>query len=130
MSHDDRPAIEKILQDPEVMIAYEGPFSEQEVTGWIDKQLQHYQNDHIGLWLVIEKASGQAIGQCGLTWQDVKGEAVLEIGYLFQKNFWHHGFATEAAQACKDYAFATLNAASCVCCGERDVKNERMLFSI
>ena len=24
MSHDDRPAIEKILQDPEVMIAYEG----------------------------------------------------------------------------------------------------------
>ena len=25
MSHDDRPPIEKILQDPEVMIAYEGP---------------------------------------------------------------------------------------------------------
>lgn len=38
------------------------------------------------------------------------GQTVLEIGYLFQREFWHNGFATEAAKACKKYAFEQLNA--------------------
>lgn len=49
------------------------------------------------------------IGQCGLTLQEYKGEKVLEIGYLLQKAFWHRGYATEAAEACKQYAFEILN---------------------
>jgi len=35
---------------------------------------------------------------------------VLEIGYIFQKEYWHKGYATEAAIACKEYAFTELNA--------------------
>ena len=31
-----------------------------------------------------------------------------EIGYVFRRDRWHHGFATEAAAACRDYAFAEL----------------------
>jgi len=34
----------------------------------------------------------------------------LEIGYLFRRDCWHKGFATEAAQTCKRYAFDVLNA--------------------
>lgn len=48
------------------------------------------------------------IGQCGLTLQEYKNEQVLEIGYLLRKEFWGNGYATEAAKACKEYAFQTL----------------------
>lgn len=46
----------------------------------------------------------------GLTLQDWKTERLLEIGYLFQRAHWHHGYAVEAARACKEFAFGALDA--------------------
>ena len=42
--------------------------------------------------------------------QPWKDQEVLEIGYLFQCTHWHKGYATEAAKACKKYAFEILKA--------------------
>ena len=50
------------------------------------------------------------IGQAGLTIQPFEGEKVLEAGYLLKKEFWHQGYAAEAAEACKNYAFRELKA--------------------
>ena len=47
---------------------------------------------------------------CGLTWQEADGRTVLEVGYLFSRAYWRQGYATEAARACRDYAFDTLGA--------------------
>ena len=49
------------------------------------------------------------IGQCGLTMQKYHDKQVLEVGYLFQKSVWGQGYATEAAIACREYAFHELD---------------------
>ena len=109
MTPADRPALCRILQDSEVMYAYNGPFSDEEVDEWLERQLARYRQWGYGLWAVVLKATGEMIGQCGLTLQQWNGREMLEVGYLFQHSHWHQGYATEAARACTDYAFGTLN---------------------
>lgn len=102
-----------MLQDEEVMYAYAHAFSDEEAKEWLKRQITRYQEDHMGLWAVILKETGEMIGQCGLTWQQVPEQVdpsgrVPEIGYLFRKEFWRHGYALEAASACREYAFSKL----------------------
>ena len=110
MVESDLPDLRKILQDDDVMYAYEGAFSNEEVMWWFDNQILRYKQYGFGLWAVILKETNKMIGQCGLTMQDYNGNKVMEIGYLFQKEQWHKGYAIEAASACKDYAFNVLKA--------------------
>lgn len=42
MSQSDFNALCKILQDEEVMYAYEGAFSDKEVQEWLDRQIMRY----------------------------------------------------------------------------------------
>lgn len=110
LQQSDLDSLSKILQDEQTMVAYEGAFDDTEVQSWLEKQLDNYRREGFGLWAVVLKETNEMIGQCGLTWQDFAVQKVLEIGYLFQRAFWHHGYAIEAAEACKKYAFEQLNA--------------------
>lgn len=110
MNQADFNSLCSILQDEKTMYAYEGAFSDSEVQEWLDRQITRYQKWNFGLWAVILKETDEMIGQCGLTMQPWKDTEVLEIGYLFNKSYWHKGYATEAAQACKKYAFEVLKA--------------------
>ncbi|MCI9274272.1 MAG: GNAT family N-acetyltransferase [Clostridiales bacterium] len=110
MTREDFPALCRILQDEEVMYAYEHAFSDEEAWEWLNRQMQRYHDDGFGLWAVALRETGSMIGQCGITWQDWGERRVLEVGYLFEKAFWHQGYATEAAAACKQYAFDVLGA--------------------
>ena len=42
MTPSDREELCRILQDEEVMYAYEGAFSDEEVEAWLDRQLKRY----------------------------------------------------------------------------------------
>ena len=110
LEQSDFDALCKILKDEETMYAYEGAFDDSEVQEWLDRQLSRYKKYGFGLWAAVLKENGEVIGQCGLTMQPWKNMEVIEIGYLFQKSYWHSGYATEAAKACKKYAFEMLNA--------------------
>lgn len=110
MTQEDLPALREILQDEETMYAYNGAFDEEDTQAWLDRQLMRYAQDGFGLWAVVLRGTGRMIGQCGLTMQPWRGNSVLEVGYLFNRAFWHHGYATEAARGCMDYAFTRLDA--------------------
>ena len=110
MQQSDFNSLCKILQDEDTMYAYEGAFSDHEVQEWLDRQIFRYQKWNFGLWAVILRETDTMMGQCGLTMQPWKDEEVLEIGYLFERLYWHKGYATEAAMACKKYAFEKLKA--------------------
>lgn len=110
MKQGDFDALSRILKDEETMYAYNGAFNDAETQEWLDRQMGRYRRYGFGLWAVILKENGEMIGQCGVTVQPWKDKEVLEVGYLLRRDCWHKGFATEAAQACRDYAFDRLNA--------------------
>lgn len=110
MDEGDYDALCRILQDEKTMYAYEGAFTDAEVHEWLERQLMRYAEYGFGLWAVVLKETGEMIGQCGLTMQPWRDEEVLEVGYLFERKHWHNGYAAEAAQACRKYAFEVLQA--------------------
>ena len=104
----DLPVLRSMLGDPIAMVAYEGPFDDAEVQAWLDRQRERYAADGLGLWALCRRDDHAMIGQCGLTWQVVDGERLCEVGYHVKRAFWHQGYATEAARACRDVAFDAL----------------------
>ena len=108
MSLDDLDFVATMLADPQVMRFYPKCYSREESAGWIERQLERYARDGHGLWLVLERETGQPVGQVGLTVQQVDGVAEPEVGYLIHRPFWRRGFASEAAAATRDHAFREL----------------------
>ncbi|GHV48949.1 acetyltransferase [Spirochaetia bacterium] len=102
--------LSKILQDIEVMYAWEHSFSDEEVNNWFNKNSESYIKNGFGFWAVIHKTTNKLLGYCGITIQKINGNDLLEIGYSLKKIYWHKGYATEAALGCKNYAFETLKA--------------------
>ena len=105
---DDKKELMKVLSDPESMQFYPHPFCEEEAERWIHWNIENYQKYKHGLWAVILKDGEIFLGDCGITMQNIGGETVPEIGFHIIKEYCNRGFATEAAFACKEYAFQVL----------------------
>lgn len=100
--------ISEILQDIDVMYAWEHAFSNDEVADWINENRMRYERDGYGYWAVIHKMSDRLIGVCGLLKEQADYENYVGLGYIFNKDYWGRGYALESASACVDYAFHTL----------------------
>ena len=95
-----------MLGHPEVNRHYERSFTRADSEAWLERQRTRYERDGHGLWLVSLRGEGTPVGQVGLCMQEVEGEVRPEIGWLLHRPFWGHGYATEAAAATRDLAFA------------------------
>jgi RimJ/RimL family protein N-acetyltransferase len=106
---DDVDDLHAILGDEETMSFYPAPKTREQTIGWIEWNLGSYQQYGFGLWALVVKETGEFVGDCGLTMQEVDGEWLVEVGYHVKKTLWRRGLATEAATACRDLAFDVLN---------------------
>ena len=100
---DDFNALFEILSDSETMQHYPAPFDEQRTKKWIAWNIENYEKYGFGLWAVVLKESGEFIGDCGITMQNIDNELFPEIGYHIHKKYWRRGFAKEAACAVRDW---------------------------
>ena len=99
----------EILSDEETMRHYPKPFSEEKVRGWLQWNIDNYAEYGFGLWAVVLKETGEMIGDCGITIQNIDGELLPEIGYHIHKKYWRQGYGSEAAKAVRDWAFENTN---------------------
>lgn len=105
MEHSDLDALYKVLADREIMQHYPYAFDEKRVMDWIERNIRRYRENGFGLWAVCLKDTGEMIGDCGLTLQNIDGEMLPEIGYHIRRDMQRRGYAKEAAKAVRDWAF-------------------------
>jgi ribosomal-protein-alanine N-acetyltransferase len=127
---EDFDAIAEILADPVGMkfIGSGTPNAPEQTRLWLAKWLDNnkynwseetlkrvpqllrapQRNAHFGMWAMIDRASGELIGRCGLLAWNIDGQLEVEVGYHLARSRWGHGLATEAARAVRDYGFDRL----------------------
>jgi RimJ/RimL family protein N-acetyltransferase len=93
-----------LLGDPGLMRFYPRPMTRGEARDWITRNQSRCRDLGFGLWAISVRASGEFIGDCGLTLQSVDGVEELEVGYHVRRSMQGQGYATEAASAVRDFA--------------------------
>jgi ribosomal-protein-alanine N-acetyltransferase len=106
--HDDLEALASMNADPDVMryIGDGKPQSLEQAQLRISAITNHWEKHGFGLCAVLDRATSDFAGFCGLQYLDDTSE--IEVGYRFKKRFWGMGLATEAAQASLEYGFGRL----------------------
>lgn len=104
----DASPLAVIWSDPAVTRHMGGPRDFAAIREGLAEDARSEAQAAIDLWPVVEKASGQVIGHCGLLEKDVDDQVEIELIYVFASDSWGKGYATEAASALRDYAFHRL----------------------
>ncbi len=96
--------------DATVMKYFPSILSRAQTIAMIDRINNHFEKNNFGLYAVEEKKSGVFMGFTGFAIPSFESffTPCVEIGWRYRKEYWHQGFATEAASACLQYGFNML----------------------
>jgi len=107
----DIPIFVDIGRDPEVMRYFPNLLTPEATAEGVGRIRGHFEREGWGLFAVEIKGGPEFAGFCGI--QRVPFEAAftpaVEIGWRMGRAAWGHGYATEGARACLDFARDTLH---------------------
>lgn len=103
---EDAPFMVRLNSDPEVVrYVGDGPLDPAKARELIAGLRRQFRERGLGRLIVVEKATGEPVGWCGLKLLD---DGVVDLGYRFLRDRWGRGYATEAGAAALAYGFETL----------------------
>lgn len=106
---DDVEHVHALMGDAQVMSHFDRTYDRAECRRMLDAYLGWQRDRGYSLLAVERRSDGAFVGQCGLLyWTDVDDREDVEVAYMLVPQFWGHGYASEAARACRDWAFANL----------------------
>ena len=132
IEQDDLPALHRIFGDAECMRYYPATKSFDETEQWFGRlAFDSYAKNGFGLWAIVNKETGEVIGDCGITLQPTPMGREPEIGYHLWRGFWGRGLASEAARATLQFGMNTLQMSRIVSIvNERNLPSQRVAGAI
>ncbi|MBX7482269.1 GNAT family N-acetyltransferase [Qipengyuania qiaonensis] len=103
----------RVLNSPEVMARLGGPKELHETQAKHAKSMALYAKEGFSFLFMIEKATGEMVGHCGMKRVDnplAKNLGDHEVGWLVREDRWRRGYAEEAMRAVLDWAFTRIGA--------------------
>jgi RimJ/RimL family protein N-acetyltransferase len=106
----DREPFAALNSDPAVMEHFPGTLDPAESDALVDRILERWAADGLGLWAIERREDGAFLGFAGLAAPTFEAPftPAMEIGWRLARSAWGRGYATEAARAVLDYAFDVL----------------------
>lgn len=107
---DDEAMLKYWIADEKIQSLYSEPVytTKEAVKELLDKYISSYEKDDYYRWAIIEKTTGECIGQIAYFLVDSKNQ-FAEIEYCIGSEFQCNGFATEATKAVIAYGFDKMN---------------------
>lgn len=107
---DDEAMLKYWIADKKIQSLYSEPVytTKAEVDELLKKYINSYQKNDYYRWAIIEKNSGECIGQIAYFLVDSKNN-FAEIEYCIGSDFQCKGYATEATKAVIQYGFDKIN---------------------
>ena len=105
----DAKDIFRYASDPEVAryVLWEPHRSLSETRAFVRFLRSRLRAGYPSSWVVVLKSSGTVIGTIGFIWYSEENRSA-ELGYSFSREYWNHGYATQALQAVIDAVFRSL----------------------
>lgn len=103
----------RLLNTPTVMVRLGGVKELHEIEAKHARSQALYAQEGFSFLFMIEKASGEMVGHCGIKRVDnplAKNLGDHEIGWLVREDRWRRGYAEEAMRAVLDWAFGSVGA--------------------